>query len=296
MGWSNDQFIGELTIPTGATSGERITINAGQDGAIKVYDAADTLIAEISPDADVVQALDVSGSWVKLDPNAPSAPGLGTAPGLSLSRPSGDVEPASLTQYDDGTDHGLYIRSSAPVAGGSTADYAAISLIGRYNSDPQISVQATGTDSIIAVNGTWFNVDGEIISYAFGTGAHQFTPTVVNGGTAVFTGSDGWYFRVGDMIFVNCVITVPTTAGSGAGIVMVDMPTDVDRTTRQTLTVHLDGITSTLRGSGECLFFQGGSGARADRIRTPANSNVTGADLLANTVITIQGWYREGFA
>ena len=45
MGWSNDQFVGELTIPTGATTGARITINHGNDGAIKVYDASNTLIA-----------------------------------------------------------------------------------------------------------------------------------------------------------------------------------------------------------------------------------------------------------
>ena len=48
MGWSNDQFEGELTIPDGATTGARITINHNNDGAIKVYDSANVLIAEIS--------------------------------------------------------------------------------------------------------------------------------------------------------------------------------------------------------------------------------------------------------
>jgi hypothetical protein len=39
----------QLTIPTGATSGERITINVGNNGAILVYNNAGQLIASIAP-------------------------------------------------------------------------------------------------------------------------------------------------------------------------------------------------------------------------------------------------------
>ena len=46
--WSNDA-VTELTIPTGATTGERITINAGNDGAILLYNNADNLVASIAP-------------------------------------------------------------------------------------------------------------------------------------------------------------------------------------------------------------------------------------------------------
>lgn len=46
MGWSNSQFDGTLTIPTGATTGERIVID-GETGTITVYDASNRVVAEI---------------------------------------------------------------------------------------------------------------------------------------------------------------------------------------------------------------------------------------------------------
>lgn len=46
--WTNNG-ISELTIPTNATTGERITINTGQDGAILIYNTAGQLIGAISP-------------------------------------------------------------------------------------------------------------------------------------------------------------------------------------------------------------------------------------------------------
>lgn len=46
-GWSNDQLT-ELTIPQGATTGARITINENNDGAILVYNSAGRLTAAIS--------------------------------------------------------------------------------------------------------------------------------------------------------------------------------------------------------------------------------------------------------
>jgi hypothetical protein len=49
-GWSND-FITFLVIPTGATTGARITINVDQDGAILVYDENGVLIGSWSGSA-----------------------------------------------------------------------------------------------------------------------------------------------------------------------------------------------------------------------------------------------------
>lgn len=51
MGWSNDQFTGELVIPTGATTGARIEINVNNSGKIQLYNSADLLVAEVTPAA-----------------------------------------------------------------------------------------------------------------------------------------------------------------------------------------------------------------------------------------------------
>lgn len=137
-----------------------------------------------------------------------------------------------------------------------------------------------------------------------------YTPTVTNGGTVTWTTRTGTYYILGDMVFVKIYLNA-NAAGSGTSIVTVDMPTSVDRTTRQTLPLHAEtvgasGSGSTLSGiirNGECVFFTGGSGATADRLRVDSNpagspsqtgaDNIQGVDLKANCLITIQGWYRK---
>jgi hypothetical protein len=141
--------------------------------------------------------------------------------------------------------------------------------------------------------------DGVATTYANQSFA-TYTPAVGNGGSATFTTQTGWYQRIGKMVYV-CVYLVVNAAGSGTGIVTVDMPTPVYRGTRQALTLHTESIgpNGSHIGDGEAVFFVGGTGATADRLRTSSNdatnrdSNVTGADLLAGGIITIQGWYRE---
>lgn len=128
-----------------------------------------------------------------------------------------------------------------------------------------------------------------------------YTPTVGNGGSVTWTTRTGTYYVLGDLVFVRIYLN-SATAGSGTSIVTIDMPTSVDRTTRQALTLHAESTgangnaTSSIRG-GECVFFTGGSGATADRLRvdngTSNESNIQGVDLLANCLITIEGWYRK---
>ena len=128
-----------------------------------------------------------------------------------------------------------------------------------------------------------------------------YTPTVTNGGTVTWATRTGYYYKLGKIVFVLVYLAV-NTVGSGSGIVSVDMPSSVDRTTRQILSVHAETIgangsaTSSIRG-GECVFFTGGTAATSDRIRvnngTSNESNILGNDLLAGGTITIQGWYRE---
>ncbi|WP_406444577.1 hypothetical protein OHB14_36795 [Streptomyces sp. NBC_01613] len=128
-----------------------------------------------------------------------------------------------------------------------------------------------------------------------------YTPTVTNGGSVTWTTRTGYYYKIGKLVFV-CIFLNSNAAGTGTGIVSVDMPSNVDRSTRQALTLHGETIgangsaSSSIRG-GECVFFTGGTGATSDRLRvdngTSNESNIQGADILANALITIQGWYRE---
>lgn len=144
--------------------------------------------------------------------------------------------------------------------------------------------------------------DGQFRTYG-GNVPTTFTPTITNGGTVTWTTRTGYYWKVGKMVYV-CIYLVINAAGSGGGIVMVDMPSNVDRSLRQVLTLHTESVgsggnASSHIGGGECVFFTGGSGATSDRLRTDEGSstsrenNILGNDLLSTGLISIQGWYRE---
>jgi hypothetical protein len=133
----------------------------------------------------------------------------------------------------------------------------------------------------------------------------SYVPTVTNGGTVGFSNQTGFYSITDIWVDVIVYLSV-NVAGSGSGIVMVDMPTNVDRTIRQGLTVHGETVGvngngastgGTIRG-GECVFFTGGSGARSDRIRIDdsdgdGENNLLGVDLKNTALLTIQGRYRR---
>jgi hypothetical protein len=307
MGWSNDQFIGELTIPTGATTGARITINHNNDGAIKVYDAANTLVAEISPAADVIKTLDVNGLYAKLDPSTDSFIAGTPGPGLVLGGMSGDVFPGTLTEYDDTFSRGLYLRTPSPsplvpVDPVEGIDYASIRMTGRFHgNDPQIQLSAGSSpdapNGSVSLNALTVDAMSQIVSYR---DAVPITPGIGNIGTATFSERTGWYYRIGPMRYVVMYFVV-NNPGSGAGIITPGVPFTVDRSTRQTLTMTTEstGPNGSHIGNGTCTWFPSGSGGSSDRCRTSSNDgtnrdlNITGADLLAGGIITIEGWLRE---
>lgn len=193
--------------------------------------------------------------------------GASNRPGLSLTSPADSVHSsaASLTMFGGGpttTDTSVFVGADR------------LSLSG----DLQIP-------------------SGVIDTYgAFGT----WNPTVGNGGVVTWTTKSGVYMRIGKLWFVQIYLAV-NAAGSGAGIVTVDVPFTVDRTLRQVLTMHTESVGpgGSHIGNGGCVFFTGGTGGVADRLRTSSNgatnadANITGADLLAAGTITIQGWLRE---
>lgn len=293
MPWSNSQFAGELTIPTGATTGARITINHNNDGAIKVYDASNVLIAEISATADVIKTLSATGAYAKLDPSAPSGIAFTPGPGLALGGMSGDVEPGSLTEFDDTFTRGLYLRTPSPVAdpfASEGEDYAALQMTGRFHgNDPKIVLVADGPASFISINGTIFDRNGQAISYGI---QNTYTPVLGNDGTATYSSRRGWWYRLGPLVIFNAYFVV-NAAGSGAGNLTLTAPVNLDRVNRQSTFCHTEGLTAGNNGSIEAVAFTSGAGTTFDRVRNSTGANLTGADLLANGILDFNGWILE---
>lgn len=123
-----------------------------------------------------------------------------------------------------------------------------------------------------------------------GNAPTTYTPTVTNGGTVTWTTRTGYWWRVGKIVFVVAYLAV-NAAGSGTSTVAITMPSSVDRSTRQVIGMSAEGVG--LNGHSHVVFFTGGTGATSDRIRSYDGQNLTGADLLAGGILTIQGWYRE---
>jgi hypothetical protein len=295
--WSNDQFIGELTIPTGATTGARITINKNQDGAIKVYDASNVLVAEISPSADVIKTLNILSVYAKLDPSAPSGIADTPGPGLVLGGMTGDVEPGSLTEWDDTFTRGLYLRTPSPVADPAAlegVDYAAIRMAGRFHgTDPQIQLVA-GTDpdapaGFISLNSIVVDAFSRIISYGE---PETYTPSLVNDGAATYSVRRGWHYRIGPMRYINAYF-VASGAGSGASNLGLTAPVSIDRTNRQYLGCHAEGNTAGNNGSISAVAFTSGSGNTFDRVRSSTGANLVGTDITAGSILAFEGWIRE---
>lgn len=145
----------------------------------------------------------------------------------------------------------------------------------RINSSIQAAMAADGT----------FRIYG-------GNAPSSYTPTVTGGGSVTWTTRTGYYWRVGKMVFVTIFLIVNAT-GTGSSAVSVDAPSSADRSTRQALTMHAEGVGSGLPGTGSLVAFTGGSGATFDRLRSYSNQNILGSDLNPGATITIQGWYRE---
>ncbi|MFF1450175.1 hypothetical protein ACFVYF_18850 [Streptomyces sp. NPDC058274] len=130
----------------------------------------------------------------------------------------------------------------------------------------------------------------------------SYTPTIGNAGSATWSNVLGWYKKFGKIVFVE-VYLVASAAGSGTSNLTFTLPSTPFRdgnganTSRQVLTVHIDnfvaGSNSFVSGSGTAVVFAGGSGSTVDAVRGPTNISMQGQNIASNTILTIQGWYRE---
>jgi hypothetical protein len=217
---------------------------------------------------------------------------------LISGRVTGDTQSRFLVDTDGTTTWGPGGASAIDTTLARTG-VGALTLTGALTVSTNISVAGSGAITGAATVGGALAVTGGLTVGA--TTFTTYTPTVGNSGTATWTTRTGYYYKLGKVVFVTINLVV-NAAGSGASLVTVDMPSSVERTGRQVLTIHAETIgangnaTSSIRG-GECVFFTGGSGATSDRLRvdngTSNESNIQGVDLLTAGLITIQGWYRE---
>ncbi len=299
-------------------------------GLILMYNgtpAAGNLIASIAPAAGTdafgnsyfagitSYATDGSGLYTQLKssgelalgygsvfPNAGIIQAIGT--GMKITSPYTNTAPnddpvvvAILPGGKTGTDRG-YVQYSTNNGRDLSFNVYGPTIVNTQEttSIPLVADAVTGTTAdlmSLRVNGSSkFTVDqnGDLPTYSANT-YNTYVPAVTGGGTVTFTTQSGWWQRVGKNYLFNAYLVI-NNAGSGAANVQIDAPVSIERSARQCVLVHTDGLTAGNNGSAELVAFTGGSGATFDRLRNAANANIIGSDLQAGGIITAQGWIR----
>lgn len=156
------------------------------------------------------------------------------------------------------------------------------------NSIDRFAVTSTGAVSAASVAATG-GISADSLTVA-NTTFTTYTPTVAGGGTATFSVRDGWYYRLGGLVFFEAYIA-PSAAGSGSANVTFTLPSTPYRgaaNRRQAIPVHVGAL-----GNCMAIIAAGGTGAAVDSIALNSGSNIVGSQLTASTIITATGWYRE---
>lgn len=121
----------------------------------------------------------------------------------------------------------------------------------------------------------------------------SWTPALSGGGAATLSTADGWWQRIGGMIFVYAYMVIGT-AGTGATQVTMNLPLIPWRGSanrRQTIPGTVSG--STPDGPISVVTFAGGAGATAQRIQMSDGTDAIGTDLVAGSIWIVEGWMRE---
>lgn len=122
---------------------------------------------------------------------------------------------------------------------------------------------------------------------------NTWTPAFSGGGAATYTTADGWYQRIGGMIFMHAYVVVGV-AGTGATQITTNLPTTPWRGSanrRQTIPGTVSGASPD--GPISVVVFAGSAGATAQRIQLSDGGDAIGTDLAAGSIWIIEGWYRE---
>ncbi len=121
----------------------------------------------------------------------------------------------------------------------------------------------------------------------------SYTPSIANGGSLTLSTTDGWFFKLGKLVYFEAYCVVGT-AGSGSTAVTITAPSTPYRSSRRQSVPGTcrDGTSNPIIGPISALTFAGGSGAVFDRIMT-SGADVVGSNLVSGAILTINGWYRE---
>ncbi|MEV6165808.1 hypothetical protein AB0L71_28615 [Streptomyces sp. NPDC052052] len=131
------------------------------------------------------------------------------------------------------------------------------------------------------------------------TAYETYTPTVGNAGTATWSTRDGWYYKLGTMVFFQAYL-VASAAGSGTTGITISLPSTPWRGSanrRQYFGIYAGGIAagtnSAVGGHAVGLIQPDGSGAQLDQVRGATDIQLRGNNIGATSTFTINGWYRE---
>lgn len=174
---------------------------------------------------------------------------------------------------------------------------AEVNSVSKFNVQPAGNVIAAGDVSGASLTTTGTASAGELA--VTGTTWQTYTPTVSGAGSATFGTRDGWYFKIGKLVFVQTYIAL-SAAGTGTGTVTISLPSTPYRGSsnrRQYLPAYAGGIAAgTNSGVGGTAIGNinfTGSGAQIDQLRGPTDILIRGDNLSATAIITLSGWYRE---
>jgi hypothetical protein len=262
----------------------------GGSGKVTIYDATGTAVITLDGTNGLKAMRATGGQYVQIKPQAILSLGHGSwttegdlhvdSGGLTLQSPYGPVglsgDQVRLFMHP-GASNGIAPGSvSVSSASGNPATLSVAGNLHAGGSGTEFQVDSTGTATTYA-NNTW----------------QTYTPVMTGAGSATWSSVTGYWRRLGDWIDMRAYF-VFSGAGSGTTPVSVTAPTSIDRTTRQFVMCQLEQVVAGSAGWGAVVAFQSGSGNVFDRVRNPGNSNLTGADFTATSLVTVQGWYRQG--
>lgn len=125
-------------------------------------------------------------------------------------------------------------------------------------------------------------------------GPFAFTPSITGAGSLTLSTAVGYYYLMGDLVFVNAYLVV-NAAGTGAGpISLVGPPINPFRgSARQFIQGSAEAGGSGINGACQAVAFSSGSANVWDRIRSSTGANVAGTDLQNGTLMIFAGAYRR---
>jgi hypothetical protein len=309
------------TVPTGAVNSVNIVDGAVTANAVAANAITTVKLAAGSVDATALKADAITGKTISGGSITGTTITGGTVTGSTIqtattgkriallpdgtmalySGRAGGETPGSLESgiNSDGSEMQLgYLVLKPPTHGPTPPEITlAIGPSGeqQWNLGP-LGLLAQGSAGYANIFGN-LNVTGKLA--VSNTTYDTYTPTIGNAGSATWSTSEGWYYKLGTMVFFQAYVAA-SAAGSGATGITISLPSTPWRGTanrRQYFGVYAGGIVagsnSGIGGHAVGLIQPDGVGAQLDQVRGPTDIQIRGYNIGATSTFTINGWYRE---